>query len=213
VIFSGCTFYRNSAQNGGALYLVATNRVDRCIIASSEEGVGLYTETTQDISCTDIYGNAGGDWVGAIAGLLNHNANLCADPQFCDPEHGDLTINSASLCNSVVCGVMGAWPIGCNPLSVEEIDSPSPLRIVPNPSSGPIRIQLDLPVGGNVAVRITDVAGRMVWDHAEATRSGGPVSLSWNGRDAAGRPLPASIYLARVMTASGGRTARIVLIR
>ena len=71
---------------------------------------------TASLSCCDIYGNAGGDWVGAIAEQLGINGNICLDPLFCDPTALDLTLHADSPCaaeNNPECGLIGAWPEGC----------------------------------------------------------------------------------------------------
>jgi hypothetical protein len=68
------------------------------------------------LTCCDVYGNAGGDWVGYIADQAGINGNFSADPLFCDTANGDLHIFNASPCapanNS--CGVLiGALDVGC----------------------------------------------------------------------------------------------------
>jgi hypothetical protein len=43
------------------------------------------------------------------------------DPQFCDPAQLDFQIRSTSPCgpaNSPICGLIGAWDVGCGPVSV-----------------------------------------------------------------------------------------------
>jgi hypothetical protein len=71
------------------------------------------------VSCSDIYGNAGGggDWVGCLNGLDTVNNNLSADPMFCNPSLGDFRLDARSLCteaNAPACGLIGAWGIGCD---------------------------------------------------------------------------------------------------
>ena len=75
------------------------------------------------VSCTDLFGNAAGDWVGPLAGLEDVNGNFSADPLFCDPDNGDFTIQSDSPCappGATNCGLVGALPVGCGPVSVVE---------------------------------------------------------------------------------------------
>ena len=38
-------------------------------------------------------------------------------------------------------------------------------------------------------------------------------SVTWNGRDAAGRPLPSGTYLIRLMTESGAQARKVMLLR
>jgi hypothetical protein len=43
--------------------------------------------------------------------------------------------------------------------------------------------------------------------------SPGPHEVSWDGRDAAGRPLPNGIYFYRLVTGEGTRAAKLALLR
>jgi hypothetical protein len=75
------------------------------------------------MSCCDIFGNQGGDWIGTFADQYGHNGNICADPLFCDPENDDLTLGGDSPCaaeNNPECGQIGAWPVGCGPTPAVE---------------------------------------------------------------------------------------------
>jgi len=70
------------------------------------------------LSCCDIWGNAGGDWVPGIAGQYGVNGNISEDPQLCDPENGDFTLSESSPCAPFTppnpeCDLIGAWPVGC----------------------------------------------------------------------------------------------------
>ncbi len=62
------------------------------------------------ISCTDIYGNAGGDWETAPDPGLGQ---ISQDPLYCDPSLGKLTLAKDSPCVDNSCGLMGAFPVGC----------------------------------------------------------------------------------------------------
>jgi hypothetical protein len=92
--------------------------LDRTIIAFSVAGpaVGGGDASQYTLSCCDIYGNVGGDYVGPIAGMLGVSDNFCEDPRFCGVPN-DLTIYDCSPCAPdmppVACGLIGAWPMGC----------------------------------------------------------------------------------------------------
>jgi len=73
------------------------------------------------LTCCDLHGNAGGDWVWGIGDQFGLNGNIREDPLFCDPENGDFTLDCNSPCaaeNSPECGQIGAWPVGCGPTPV-----------------------------------------------------------------------------------------------
>ncbi len=115
------TLSSNSASKaGGALYLVDSSpSLENCIIAFSTHGEAVYCEdvaSAPTLTCCDVYGNAGGDWVGCIAGQAGINGNFSLDPLFCDTAGSDFHIYDISPCapanNS--CGVLiGALDVGC----------------------------------------------------------------------------------------------------
>ncbi len=121
-VLISCTFSDNDTEDdGGTIYCrVASPQLTNCIIAYEGSGpaVDEYPGTTNDpqLSCCDIFGNAGGDWVGLIAGQAPLNDNFSADPEFCDRPLGDLRIYDTSPCtaaNNGACGLVGALDIGC----------------------------------------------------------------------------------------------------
>jgi len=62
-----------------------------------------------------------------------------------------------------------------------------------------------------VELSLFDVAGRLVRWLGQAGGDGPPV-IAWDGRDEGGRMVPAGLYLARGVTASGdAKTCRVVV--
>jgi flagellar hook assembly protein FlgD len=61
-------------------------------------------------------------------------------------------------------------------------------------------------------VDIYNVAGRRIRTLIRGFLRAGDHELQWDGRNAAGRMVPAGIYLARVGSIDGSRTARVVMI-
>lgn len=122
VKFENCTFVGNSSPAGGAVFVSAGSspRFENCIIAYSTSGGALETlgaVSDPVLSCCLLFGNVGGDWVGAIAEQAGQNGNISADPRFCDYNGSDLRLQSSSLCapanNS--CGeLIGARDVGCS---------------------------------------------------------------------------------------------------
>jgi predicted outer membrane repeat protein len=84
-VLTGCTFYGNGAGDGGAIYAESDDNFEltNCIIAFSTEGGAVYCGGDAPlVSCSDIYGNVGRDWVDCLAGMDAMNNNLHADPFF-----------------------------------------------------------------------------------------------------------------------------------
>jgi len=122
---TGCTFSENSAALGGGVFWHGDPDVrpalTACIIAFGTQGGGLIcwgAAGVPTLRCCDIYGNAGGDWVGHIASQYGANGNFSADPLFCgnlNPEE-PYALRQESPCaaaNSPGCGLIGAWDVGC----------------------------------------------------------------------------------------------------
>lgn len=121
--FVACTFFGNEAPDGTAIATRwgAIPSLERCILASGIGGEAIYCETITDVpivTCTDIFGNEGGDWIGCLDGLLATNGNISMDPLFCNPAGLDLSLQAASPCApfsepNLECDLIGAFPVGC----------------------------------------------------------------------------------------------------
>jgi hypothetical protein len=88
----------------------------------------------------------------------------------------------------------------------------------PNPSRGAVRFTLARAAAsaagaGEARVLLYDVRGRIVRALALAGTAGpGALTLSWDGKDAAGRALPAGLYFARASWGGQSAEARLVLL-
>ena len=118
--FENCTFIDNTATMGTAVFgiLDANITLDNCLIAFNGEGhpvVGIDCDVV--LSCCDVYGNAGGDWVGStIAGQAYVNGNFSKGPLFCE-NSGDYTIDAVSPCapdNNYCHALIGACGVACS---------------------------------------------------------------------------------------------------
>ena len=137
-----CTFYRNAAVWGAGVYGWEQGAavLENTIIAFSTEGVAVLVEeaATATLTCCDIYGNAGGDWVGCIADQYGIRGNICEDPLFCGPGGGDFTLQDISPCApfsppNPACDLIGAWPVGCGQ-NIEEREA-LPVHLYLSPGS------------------------------------------------------------------------------
>ncbi len=69
------------------------------------------------MECCDLFGNAGGDWVGCIASQDGLNGNISVDPGFCDAASGSFGLWSDSPCGGLWypdCGQIGAFGTACS---------------------------------------------------------------------------------------------------
>lgn len=116
-----CTITGNSAEySGGGLFCHESSpRVTSSIIAF-QDGTGIAAQggAVPIITCTDLFGNSQGDWVGNISDQANGTDNLSADPIFCSDSPSTenmFSIQDDSPCgpDANSCGALGAWPVGC----------------------------------------------------------------------------------------------------
>jgi hypothetical protein len=151
-----CTLYGNSGERASGIECRMDETaltLQKTIIVSNLGGPAVLCdgEPTLSISCSDIYGNQGGDWVGCIAEYSGLDGNIWENPAFCDPEGGDYRLFDVSTCageRDPTCGLIGALGVGCD----------APVRVVHADGSGnypTIQAAIDAP-GGAVIVELTD---------------------------------------------------------
>ncbi|MBD3236042.1 MAG: hypothetical protein GF330_05015 [Candidatus Eisenbacteria bacterium] len=227
-VIRNCTFYDNYATNYGAAlrcYDFSDPVIENTIIAFSSEGVSISCANSgmPVISCTDIYGNAGGDWVDPFDDQLGVDGNFSADPLFCDAPGGDLTLDAESPCTANNapddCGLIGAYDIGCGDTS----DTPTeayaalPLRLslpVPfPPGEGLIRYSIPAEGGGPIELAIYDLGGRRIRTLVAGPQAPGHYRVAWDGRDDASRRTGSGVYYCRLVQGDQSRTRTLVLFR
>lgn len=121
--FINCTFVNNGAPIGGTIYVLAGSvpTFTNCIIASTDSGgaVGTGGGDVPTFSCSNLYGNVGGDWSGVLAPQADSSGNMSADPLFC--ADGDARLQQSSPCRpeNNDCGLLiGATGDGCDESAV-----------------------------------------------------------------------------------------------
>jgi hypothetical protein len=126
-----CTLVRNRAQEGSGVAVTAmeptVHRLDASIVARGIGGsaIACFGGATMDMSCTDLFANEGGDFVGCVAEQEGKVGNFSADPSFCDEANDDFTLPKDSPCMpgfhplGTDCGFIGALEQGCGVVAVE----------------------------------------------------------------------------------------------
>jgi hypothetical protein len=106
---------------------------------------------------------------------------------------------------------LGRWP---GTAGIQEGPSGMPsASTIPNPTSGPCRVSFSLVAEGPVSIEVVDATGRIVRRLLDGPHPAGDYSLKWDGRDDAGRELPAGVYFTHVTTAERTTTGRVALAR
>ena len=85
---------------------------------------------------------------------------------------------------------------------------------VPNPFTGSAaRIPFVLPQGGDVRLRVLDLAGRQVRLLVQGRLEAGRREVVWDGRDDGGREVSAGVYLYEVESLGLRATRRLIRLR
>jgi hypothetical protein len=216
--------------NGGAAEIVDWSsyvqpplNIDRCIFAFRPAGDVLLEEdypAALQVSCTDIFGNADGDWTGPLAPFSGVNGNFSADPQFCDRPAGDLTLYDTSPClpeNNDCSVLIGAEGEGCTDPTAVPATSALAARFernYPNPFNPTTRLVFELNEAGPVSLSVHDAAGRLVAMllNGEVCSAGRHV-IDWQGRDDSGATLASGVYFAQLNCAGMKDRLKMTLIR
>ncbi|MCK4302909.1 MAG: right-handed parallel beta-helix repeat-containing protein, partial [Candidatus Eisenbacteria sp.] len=229
LVFTNCTFAENAATFGAGFFVShnSSATAENTIIAFSTEGAAIYcSRRGVALTCCDLYGNAGGDWVGCIAAQDSINGNIHSDPLFCwdaNPED-PYTLWHGSPClpgHNPACSLIGARPVGCdeNSIDQEPVFVPYTLlmaRPVPNPFTCTTCLRYSVPsTSRSISVRlwILDVSGRLVRSLVNADQRPGMYATSWDGYDHTGRRLGSGIYLCRLTMGDVALTRRVVIVR
>jgi photosystem II stability/assembly factor-like uncharacterized protein len=83
----------------------------------------------------------------------------------------------------------------------------------PTPFASEVHVSLFLTRQAKVCLRVYDASGRVVRSLLDGECPAGTTSLVWDGRDAAGAPVPAGTYFARLTTGRCTSVRKVVLTR
>jgi hypothetical protein len=226
-VFEDCTFYGNFSDEGAFQKRHGDPTVSNTIIAFSPQGCAIECEggSPPTLTCCDIYGNAGGDWVGGIASQYGIAGNISEDPLFCDPENGNFFLHEDSPCApfsppNPECDLIGAWPVGCDPALVSEpARSRDRLQLslcVPTPCVGDAQIEYTIPdgiCGMHFRLDVLDPTGRRVRTIAHGAARSGSHCACWSGLSKGGGVVPSGSYYCRLRVGVEERTKRLILVR
>lgn len=85
--------------------------------------------------------------------------------------------------------------------------------IEPSPFRNSTRVGFSLPRQGRAKLSVVDVTGRTVRVLLDGEAPAGAREAVWDGRDASGRPVSSGVYLVRLESEDGVRTAKVARIR
>lgn len=228
IVIRNCTVSGNSANGHGAgIYSYGCDLiVENCIVSFSTEGEAVYEYySTVYLSCCDVFGNEGGDWVGCIEDQEGFFGNICEDPMFCDADAGNYSLDPSSSCAPYAlpnseCELIGACPVGCDLQDVASdaamIPRPFLKPGVPNPFGGSTLIAYAIPGSAPstpVSLSIFDPAGRLVRTLVQGSKPAGEHIVTWDGRNEKDETVAAGVYLCCLRLAGKNLTRQIVIVR
>lgn len=254
--FEGCTFSNNGADEagGGIFFSQSLSLIENCTFAGNEAqaGSGIYCEEGSDItltntiiafggvgeaavcdtlstitlSCCDLFGSEGGDWVGCVTDQFGILGNISEDPLFCLTAGLEFPLQEDSPCGpfsppNTECDLIGAWPVGCEPVSsVPPGGYPTEIALLhgfsPNPCTGSTTITCSLPaqfVSPRPGIAIYDAAGRLVRTLSLDNRNTGLARVRWDGNDEDGTAVAAGRYFGRLSGIEDDQAIGLILVR
>jgi len=147
-------------------------------------------------------------------GLYNPVQLVAGSPVYALVEHDGIVYVGGSFagmsglphCN--LAGVnVATTGVGSGPLAAS---AAAAIRAFPNPSRGGVAFGLNVPRASALDVDVYAVDGRLVRTLKPVFASAGEQRVDWDGRDAAGRNVPAGVYLVHARAAAWEANGRVV---
>jgi hypothetical protein len=137
---------------------------------------------------------------------------FCTIAQNAFPAEGPDPNNNRALIQRIL-----LWLLPTGSSAVDSAMRGSPPLVLwtsPNPARGTAEIGFTLEANvDRVRLSLINAGGRVVRDLAGGPMMAGGHRVTWDCRDDSGHPIPAGCYFARLETAAGVRTSRIVVVR
>ena len=199
----------------------STLDIQESLVAFNEEGPGIWIDaaSTATVACSNLFGNPDGNYAGELPDQTGLNGNISEDPVLCDALGGDFTLDGSSPCLpwNNDCGVqMGARGLGCGATAVQEAQPTGLIQIFnqPNPFNPATELSFVLGEPAAVSLSVYDITGRHVAALLDEVHHGvGRHSVSWDGHDNSGRPLPSGLYFCIIEAGEYKATQKMTLLK
>jgi predicted outer membrane repeat protein len=207
---SSSTFSNNSADFGGAIYLLHTDPlIVRCILAFSDIGGGVFCNmSTPEMECCLLYGNEGDDEIcGSDIG-----GNIFEDPLFCDPFVGNLRIDVDSPCWDGECGIIGSQMLNCEGTSVSHSQlNPKHIDLFsayPNPFNPTTIVSYELTHAMPITLDLYNINGRLITNLQRGLQTPGFHQIPLDGSS-----LVSGVYILRIQSSSEQLITKVLLLK
>lgn len=208
---------------GGMLLVDASPTISGAIFAFNQgTAISLAGSSKPSITCTNIFGNSGGNWLHAVIAAGDMEFNFYIDPLFCsrDPLASDglrLQHNSYLFDPPDDCSTLGAYSVACGASTTEEVPAVGGgivnATASPNPFNPQTNISFTLGRDQDVRVAVFGVRGELVCTLADGPLSAGEHEFSWQGRDQAGRVAGSGVYFVVISGQYETQTLKLTLLK
>jgi hypothetical protein len=104
--------------HGTVEFSIGAVTMTNCLMAFNKHACAVFNGDSSEayLTCCDIYGNEGGDYVNVIMGQQFSDGNFSEDPVFCGPQYGNVFPAAGSPClpaNNTCVVQIGAYGQGC----------------------------------------------------------------------------------------------------
>jgi hypothetical protein len=205
VTMTNCTISNNDATQGAGIAAWESDYyIENCIIAGNDTGASVYAygESNLDIVYTDIFGNAGGDWIDIIYDQYGIFGNISLNPEFASESTGDYHLTVDSPCidagnpesprdpDSTIAD-LGAYYYDQQSAVIDNPNIPSTFWLgqnYPNPFNAGTSIEFQINSKSHVTLEIYDLSGRLIAAPADGFFEAGHYRMVW-------RPdIPSGVY-------------------
>jgi len=167
-------------------------------------------------SCFFGNGNPGGDctlkWVDTLG-------NISADPAFCNlTTDYRLQTNSPCVMAGSEGGPIGARPVGCQTIDVEDDNPPVTYTFelshnYPNPFNPSTVIRYALGRRSDVRLTIYNLLGQVVKQLVNESQAAGEYRITWNGDNSSGRSVASGVYFYRLEAGEFTASEKMILLK
>lgn len=106
----------------------------------------------------------------------------------------------------------GPLEVTTNSVARRDVVAQDVVRLQPNPFARETRLSFQLAAPSPTRIAIYDVTGRLVSQLVDERLGPGAHTVTWEGRDAAGRQVPAGVYFARLKATEFEQTRKLVYL-
>ncbi len=187
------------------------------VIVAFSHVAGILADDTSypSLSCCDVFGNEGGNYLGNLPDQTGLNGNISDDPLFCDPPGMTFTLDANSPClpfNNDCGAQIGAFGLGCGDMT-GQVDHASKefflLQVYPNPFNPITEIRFSLPAAERVTLAVFDLSGRQVAVLISGEDlAAGHHAITWDAGTA-----PSGVYLCRLDSGTHRARQKMVLMK